>query len=295
LKDLSVTFDEALATVPNAVDAGKVKYHADKVQKCLDEIAGGDCDTLANREPESCKAALEGTTKVGADCTLDFECAGDSYCKVGAACPGKCAAFEQAGGACTSNDNCANGLKCGESGHCVAPAKKGEACQQGEPDCADGLLCLGQDEKAKTPGTCYSIDEALAGKKDDACSVDGKLCGSGLACEITSVTPVGGTCVVKVASGAACHAAFPDECPDDEHCALPALNPLGAGKCTAKPKAGEACAAGLGAATICAPYTRCDDGKCREIAHAGETCHVNDTCYSGSCVDGACVTGNSCE
>jgi hypothetical protein len=67
------------------------------------------------------------------------------------------------------------------------------------------------------------------------------------------------------------------------------------GKCTAKPGAGERCAAGLGAATICKPYARCDSGVCREIAHAGEDCTADDTCYTGHCVDGACVTGNSCQ
>ncbi len=73
------------------------------------------------------------------------------------------------------------------------------------------------------------------------------------------------------------------------------LNPLDTGLCTPKPKAGEACAKGIGdSATICAPYARCDAGVCRELAHAGETCSANDTCYSGHC-DGACVTANRCD
>jgi hypothetical protein len=71
--------------------------------------------------------------------------------------------------------------------------------------------------------------------------------------------------------------AFPDECPDDQYCALPAVNPLGGGQCTAKPKAGAKCAAGLGDSLICAPYARCDNGVCRDIAHAGEDCSADDT------------------
>ena len=296
LKDISVTFEEALATLPNEVTAGRVVYHADLVQKCLDEIAAGGCDTLANREPASCKQAIEGTVKLDGDCTLDADCAGEQYCKVADKCPGKCAPYEQAGGACVSDDNCANGLKCGDNAHCVAPSQEGEACEQGEPKCADGLLCLGQDSTKKTPGQCYTIGAALAGKAGDPCSLDGHLCRGGVACEITAVTPtIGGTCAAKVDSGAACHAAFPDECPDDEYCALAPLNPLMPGTCTAKPKAGDMCAAGLGAAEICAPYARCDNGVCRDIAHAGEECHANDTCYSGHCEANACVTGNSCQ
>ena len=294
LKDVSITVQEELATLPNAVDTGRVKYNGTKTQKCLDDIAAGDCTTLSRREPESCQAALEGTVKEGEDCTLDAECIGDQYCKRGDSCPGKCAPYEQAGGACVRHDNCVSGLKCGDTKRCVAPSQKGDACQQGEPKCADGLLCLGEDSTAKTPGVCYTIEEALSGKAGDDCALAGHLCAAGYSCEITSIAPIAGTCVAKVGAGDACHAAFPDECPDDEYCAL-GLNPLMPGVCTAKPKAGEKCAAGLGDAKYCAPYARCDADVCREIAHAGEECNADDTCYSSHCVGHACVTGNSCE
>ena len=294
VKDFTVTVEEALATLPNAVDAGRVKYHGTKVQKCLDDMAAGGCDTLSQRASESCKAALEGTLEEGEDCSLDAECAGEQYCKLGASCPGKCAPYEQAGGPCASSDNCVSGLKCGDTGLCVAPSNEGEACEQGEPNCTDGLMCLGQDSAQKTPGKCYSIKEALSGKEGAACSLDGHLCADGFACEITSLAPIGGTCVAKVGSGDACKAAFPDECPADQYCA-PGLNPLMGGTCTSKPTAGEKCAAGLGGGQICAPYTRCDADVCRDIAHAGEECNEDDTCYSGHCVNMACVTGSSCQ
>jgi hypothetical protein len=153
---------------------------------------------------------------------------------------------------------------------------------------------LGEDATAKTPGKCYTIAEALNGKLGDACALDSALCAAGLVCELTSISPISGECVAKVEAGATCHAAFPDECPDEQYCLLGA-NPLQAGTCTDKPPAGEPCGKGLGAPSICAPYARCDDGVCRDIAHAGEDCTVNATCYSNRCVDGACVTGNSCE
>lgn len=295
LKDFEPALEEELAPLSDAVKAGRVKYDGTKVQACLDDVAARNCAALSDREPPSCQAALEGTVKQGADCTLDEECEGDSYCKLGDSCPGKCAPYEPAGGACISNDNCKSGLACDDNGHCVAPSQEGDACEQGEPKCSDGLICLGQDKDAKKPGSCYTIEAALAGKKGDDCSLDGHLCGGGLSCEITAVMPqIAGSCVAKVASGEVCHAAFPDECPDDEYCAL-GLNPLMPGKCTAKPGKGEKCASGLGGAEQCAPYTRCDNGVCRDVAHAGEDCTTNDTCYSGHCVGGACVTGNSCE
>lgn len=285
---------EALASLPHAIDTGRVKYHPTKVKQCLDEVAGGDCSTLAARESATCQAAIEGTIAEGGECELDVECAGDQYCKVDGACPGTCEPYEQAGGSCLEDGNCASGLICGDNARCVAPAEQGEPCQQGEPKCADGLLCLGEDSTAKTPGSCYLMAEALSGKAGDACSLDGRLCAAGYACEITSLNPVAGRCVPKGAENADCKAALPDVCPDHQFCAW-GQTPLLGGKCTDKPRAGEACAMGLGAATICAPYTRCDDGACRELATAGETCNSNDTCYSGHCVENTCVTGNSCN
>ena len=58
----------------------------------------------------------------------------------------------------------------------------------------------------------------------------------------------------------------------------------------------EDCGVNLfGNATVCAPYARCDGGVCRELAHLGETCTANPTCYSNSCVNGGCVRSNSCN
>jgi hypothetical protein len=293
-KTTAVTVEEGLAPLTAAVTAGRVLYHPQRVQACLDELAAGGCDSLSRREPESCQRALEGTVEAGGDCTLDAECAGDQYCKLGDACPGKCAAYEVAGGACVSTDDCASGLECDDNGHCVAPAQKGELCQQGEPDCANGLVCLGEDSSAKIPGTCYTIEEGLSGELGDECALSGSLCQAGYACEITSTSPIEGSCVAQVEANAGCHLALPDECPESQYCKL-GRDLLAAGSCTDKPGAGQKCAAGIGTATICAPYTRCDDGLCRELAHAGEDCTANDTCYSNHCVDGACVTGNSCE
>lgn len=293
MKNFQPRAEEELAPLADSIKAGRVKYDGSKVQGCLDDVLARGCQGFNDREPASCQAAIEGTVAQGADCTLDEECAGDAYCKLGDSCPGKCAPYESAGGACLSNDNCKSGLKCDDNGHCVAPGQEGDACEQGEPKCSDGLICLGTDNENKTPGSCYTIDQAFSGKAGDACSLDGKLCSGQLSCEITSFTPVAGTCVAKVASGAECKVAFPDECPSDEYCLLG--NVLLPGKCTARPGAGEKCATALGGGEVCGPYTRCDSGVCREIAHAGEDCTANTTCYTERCVNGACVTGNSCE
>lgn len=297
VKNTTTQIEEELAKLSNIIDAGRIVYHGSKLQACLDELSGSDCSALNERAPESCEAALEGTIVEGGDCELDEECQGEQYCKLADACPGECAPREQAGGLCGGNSDCISGLMCGDTGRCVAPAEAGEACKQGEPDCVAGYLCLGEDAAAKTPGTCLEVAATFSGRTGDECSLETNLCASGYSCEITKLAPVGGTCAAAVGSGEACRAAFPDECPADEFCQL-GVNPLNPaeGTCTPKPQAGQPCAKGVGAtADVCAPYARCDDGVCREIAHLGEACTVKTTCYSDNCVDGACVAANSCE
>jgi hypothetical protein len=297
VKNTTIQLQEELAGLPALVDAGRIAYHGTKLQACLDEVSGSDCSALIQRAPETCEAALEGTVAEGGDCELDEECKGAQYCKMVDSCPGTCTRLEQAGGVCSGNGDCVSGLICGETERCVAPAKAGEACKQGEPDCSAGYLCLGEDAAARTPGTCFEVESTFSGQAGDDCSLETKLCASGYACEITKFDPIGGTCAAVVGSGDACHAAFPDQCPADEFCLLDA-NPLEPfqGRCTPKPEAGEPCGKGLGPTPDqCAPYARCDAGVCREIAHLGEGCTVKSTCYSDRCIDGACVAANSCE
>ena len=297
VKNTTIQLEEELAGLPALVEAGRIKYHGTKLRACLDEVSGSDCSALNQRAPETCEAALEGTIAEGGDCELDEECEGAQYCRVDGGCPGTCTRLEQAGGVCSDNSDCVSGLMCGETGRCVAPAKADEACKQGEPDCGAGYLCLGEDAAANTPGTCRQVESTFSGKTGDDCSLETNLCATGYACEITKLDPIGGTCAGMVGSGDTCRAAFPDECPADEYCLLGGnpLDPL-EGNCTPKPKAGEPCGKGLGPASDqCAPYARCDAGVCRELAHLGEGCTVKATCYSGRCIDGACVAANSCE
>lgn len=297
VKNTTIQLEEELAKLVELVDKGRVKYYGNKAQACLDEVAGSSCDLLSQRAPESCETTMVGTVAEGEDCELDEECEGEQYCKMSDACPGKCASLEQAGATCSGDGDCVSGLTCGQTGRCVAPAQAGEACKQGEPDCVAGYICLGDSEAEKTPGTCIEIESAFAGAAGDDCALATNLCSTGLVCEIESITPVSGNCIAKVSTGDDCRAAFPDQCPDDEYCMLndDPLDPF-AGTCTAKPEPGEPCGKGLAPQpNICAPYARCDDGVCRKLAHLGEECSQKDTCYSGHCVDGACVASNSCE
>jgi hypothetical protein len=111
-------------------------------------------------------------------------------------------------------------------------------------------------------------------------------------------TDIVSECAAPVASGKSCSFGVPDQCPPDEYCKFGAALQV-TGTCTAKPKAGEACviagSAATGAAEICAPYTRCDNGICRDLAAIGSECHSDGVCLSGSCAGGKCVLGGACE
>lgn len=291
--NISAQLAEELATLPHAVDAGRIAYDPVKAQACIDEIAAGDCATLSQRASATCQAALSGSVPEDGDCELNEECQKDLYCKIGDACPGTCSPLEAAGRACSADGQCMSGLKCGATGLCVAPAEAGGACNQGEPDCTAGYVCLGDNADQGTPGECVAIEDAFAGETGDACSLT-RLCKTELSCEIEAVSPIAGTCVEHVAADAACQVAVPDECPTNQYCKL-GINPLADGACTVRPAAGEPCAQGLGGATLCAAYARCDGGVCRELAAAGEGCSASATCYSGRCENGACVAGNGCQ
>ena len=286
-----------LGTLQDAIDAGSVKYRADKVSACLSEISGRSCDELTQRGFDACEQALEGTVASGGDCKADYECQGkDSFCEFSAACPGKCAARKAAGESCTADDDCTNGLMCADDGTCTKPVGLGAACGQGvAPDCEPRYACLGGDATTQTAGTCTDPATVLSGKEGDTCDIQATdLCDAGLTCAATSAGPPAGVeCVAKVASGATCkHFAFPDQCPAGEYCDAAATDLEGT--CKALPKAGEPCVQGL-TSKLCEPYARCDStGTCRPLADDGAACEGNALCYSEHCIGGKCTQEGGC-
>ena len=296
--------EDGWGSIEAGVEAKRIKYDGTKLDKCIAELEARTCDELLEREPEACSAAFEGTVADGEDCSQSEECLGLAYCSFDGSCPGTCQARETTGGACKSDSQCASGLVCSKATErCVTPAGEGEPCGGAEPECVPGFFCKGANEDDGTPGTCRGFDEVFAGGAGDACSItETQLCAPGFACGIDAVTAEGvleATCTAKVGSGDACQIAFPDMCPPDEYCNVPGGLPVTLeGTCTARPEAGEDCAAATPfdmVGTICAPYARCDGGKCRALAGLGESCEGSAVCLSEHCQGGACVSGDACE
>ncbi len=285
--------DGSFSELQGEIDAGKVVYHADKAQGCLDALAARSCDQLLQRDTPACDATVEGTVDTGGDCTIDADCKGQAYCKAGATCPGKCAPLASAGTDCQSDEQCQDGLSCdNNTKKCVKPAAKGQACQGGsEPDCAPPLICLGNNNSKGQTGTCMDPNAVFVSKAGQSCDiVNLKWCENGDPCVVQSVG-AGGTlvasCGQKVAAGAACKAAVPDQCPSGQYCNLQPQSVDGT--CTPLPTAGQPCA-GSGS-DQCGPYLRCDPASstCKPLQRLGEACTDDMFCYSGHCASGGCA------
>jgi len=291
---------DELPRIKSAIEAGKVRYDGKKFQACIDAIKARGC--VDAPEPAECTAALDGTVDLGGDCTMNIECKGpETYCKSSAACPGKCTATEPAGTTCQRDSQCAAGLQCSDNTHrCAQPAAAGADCKGASaPNCGAGLICVGDDSKSGQSGKCQTLTDAFSVAAGGACLLSGAaFCKTDLRCAVESVDPVTQTittrCSPPVASGASCKLAYPDVCPFDQYCAVPAQSIDGT--CRAKPGSGQPCAArGSDAADICAPGTRCDGGICRSLQKLGGSCQTDDVCYSGTCAGGGCASAGACE
>lgn len=291
--------DGAMADLQSAIDSGRVSYDSSKVGDCLAEIEASGCAALDNPMPDACNEALEGTVEDGGDCSLDFECMGRSFCdRAPGTCPGECSPPRAAGGDCTDNAHCEAGLVCSnETSRCVAPAGVGEPCEQGEPQCESGLLCIGADDDAGTPGSCRTRGEVFVAAEGETCDLEGGTwCQEGLSCVITEASLAGVTleCQAEVAAGASCFVGLPDQCPSDQYCAGHNLM-LGMpeGTCEPLPGSGDPCAeVFLGAR--CAADHVCVSDVCRPVQRNGESCMDDSQCYSGNCDGGACTKPLTC-
>ncbi len=295
---IETSFGEAVDQLIAAKKAGTAFYDEQKMQACIDAIAAAGCDIDSALESETCRVAVDGLIEPGGDCSANLECKGDAFCKANAACPGTCTAAGGAGDTCERDFECGAGLYCSDSNkQCTKPAATGDACKgPTEPDCAGGLFCLGADDSGKS-GICRSIADTFKAKVGEVCDPTGPFCEPSASCGITGNPGVAPSfqCIAKVGAGQTCQLAFPDSCPTDQYCNV--VPDTFAGTCTPLPAAGDPCVQSPldSSSMLCAPYTRCDAGTCRALQKLGGSCHENATCYSESCLAGACVSGGACE
>ena len=284
------------------VDQGKVVYHGNQAQACLDSLTSRTCAQLLERDSAACLAALDGAVPLGGACTLDEDCQGKALCKSSTGtCPGQCSALLVAGQACSKDSDCQDGLQCSSvTKLCVQPATAGQSCEYGSPPCGPGLLCLGKDDNNQTPGTCKTPAEALSAPAGAACDAsNGLLCQSGSSCVANGVTlapaSIDWLCVTtgSYPPDGSCKPGFPEACAAGNYCKTGSGLAALSGTCTTIPASGEACGSGL---SQCQPGAACVAGTCQNPVANGVNCTGDAMCYSEFCgTSGGCEAKLPCK
>ncbi len=304
-----------------SVSQGRIVFHADHGQACLDSLGAPDCSL----DLRPCAAAFEGRIAIGDGCYESVfmnECAGDAFCDSGSrpGCPsGTCRAFRHVGESCTSRDACEADVdagpstaECSMNNFCVAEGGEGAPCDLLSP-CGRLFFCAdGACRRASTTGPC-----SVSGEPHQC--APGSHCVDGLA------PGMPGSCVPYKGLGEPCTPGL-FECGMFTYCAND-------GTCTEQPGIGGACGdfGAEGAACLvgscadgqcmdthlplgsrcdyllndpCEPEGSCTSSLClpkcsptRSCGHAGELCCADsepNACSEGACQNGTCVVGWSC-
>jgi hypothetical protein len=213
-----------------------------ELETCSKDVPAISCEDILGRKlPATCKPPA-GTLADGAACNADAQCA-NKRCKVAtnATC-GVCAAPAAAGGACTKNDDCDDGLGC-TGAICVAFGGTGSTCDATHP-CNSTLGCVG--------GKCGAPSKAGTACKDstECDQLHGAFC-DGKICQTVSLGPVAAECGLVGGQLALCTG--PASCVGFGGKSLK-------GTCTQAPADGTACNVDGGAK--CEDPAQCVNGTC---------------------------------
>jgi hypothetical protein len=295
-----------LDALTEAVDDGRVEYHGDRMQACVNAVVTRPCNLLTTRGIPECEDAMTGTAAKGDGCGLNEECEGSLICETNGTCPGACVERYSAGKPCSADDECADELVCSNvTKHCAKPAAEGEPCEGGvEVQCEPGFFCGGADAGKMQPGACVPVENVKLGGQGAACDPGGgALCQSGLSCVLTGFESgaLKWECRTPSVANGNCGVGLPEDCAGGQYCPLTSLDIVAGtftATCTVLPAPGDACATRPlgGLMPACEPYARCGgDGKCNAFRDLGESCTDDAVCYSGHCADGACEPAHACE
>ena len=283
---------------------GRLRVDPEGAERCLEHA--GESEVLLLGRYLECGGMIVGTQPLSGTCTINDECAGDSYCHFeGRVCPGDCRSRTGVGSPCGYGNNVCSGGRLG-----------GTSCRLD--------ISSSQSVTART-GSCVEwIAEDRAAGEGAPCGFEGleqenryTYCAQGLFCNYTEISATGllskGTCKRALATGDPCSSRI-DLCSDDGVCAGSAE----AGTC--QPfrwhEEGDACdpnglsSGGLcdrAANLVCAPSGciragdgrtgspcdgrlgqcaegyRCEQSTCVALQPAGGPCQTSDDCLSGAC------------
>ncbi len=235
---------------------------------CLDAF-GSSLNSMFANDP-ACGGP--GTLADGKSCFGDDQCSsGRCETPTGALC-GQCKVQEGIGGKCSSDNDCASGLVCGQA--CSPIKKLGEPCTSRE--CESGTTC-GSSKTCVVPagegGACKSVDDCTAPLS----------CKSGK-CAKPSLGKPGDPCV-PFETGTCDHVSGCDA--TTKKCVKWVFGP--GEPCSHLCSGGATCIKPLGSTT----------GTCVKVASEGQSCDPDkgpDCEFALSCVNGKCLrpSGQTC-
>jgi hypothetical protein len=256
------------ARLIGAVDAGRVRWHGDAAEDCIEKIGLATCDTTSESYRYlHCQPAFSGTLGNGEACTLSTECISRECWTEGcteACCVGYCAGdtvpvVGELGEPCRLS-GCVAGTRC-ENSVCVPLRAEGDACMW-DDECAYDLGCGSQQR-------CESL--AFSGERCNTqvdCRMVGEICGPQGTCEVTG-TPG-------------------DPCLQDSHCGARFVCHTD-GRCAPGPAVGQPCSFNR----VCFDLgAYCDETTdlCSLPQADGAACTFSGECESAYCFDGACAS-----
>jgi hypothetical protein len=276
-----------IVDVVASVSAGRMQYHSDNAQSCLDALSSAPCDRLQAEYPivAHCHDVVGPNVANGSACYGSEECVGGVCVGAASGCAGICTRYAAPGAPCvvsggTSTQTCDPTVQFCDGMVCERKKHGGEACAA-DFECAFDLACVSN----------VCADPARLGQGVPCTVGMAPACADGLYCDDTAKT-----CAARVAHGAACMQA--DACSDGQTCV--------GGVCAAWLDAGGNCSVGGGG---CPATQRCSNGACVALsqlpAGVNQSCRVDSDCvtglYCGSTIcqwqagqDGVCSVANSC-
>jgi hypothetical protein len=139
-KNVAQNFSSKTGLIKSEQQKGRLTYHADRAQACLDKLAALKCQELkvaATATPTECTTYLEAKTALGAPCQLTESCIGAWCSGASVTADGTCTSFVPEGQNCDAG-TCATGTYCGGADRtCVKPKADGAECRANF-ECATG-------------------------------------------------------------------------------------------------------------------------------------------------------------
>jgi hypothetical protein len=242
--EATVPASGVLPTLISYAMMGRLLFDVTAAQACLDAYEVVPCDFDAP-VPPVCDDVFTGPVGEGNLCTVDEECVGDATCDQpaceGDCCTGVCVARPApvSDGEDCAAAPCVPASYCAGGGTCQPRIALGLSCAAAPDGCVEGAFC-------SSGSTCVAYSD-----EGEACDPAAPFQG-GCRRWDNYCSPMTGTCVTRLAPGAACNTDPADRCMPYAIC--------DGSVCVARPSLGDPCTT-FGAE--CLIHLACEAGSCQ--------------------------------